>query len=363
MPVWLSRPSALAEVRDQLSPGLIPTSYLLDMPQSQSRRCFAARSTELWAEIRWSPVPGIRPGPDEFGAAGRARRAGAYVVGCDGPRAHPSGGLACPSLGAPNPGSSSVLILFSDLLPIDRRLRRPVRSGHAAGLPVPGRSCRLVRSTTRVLTAGDRASSHGGGARQPAEPPSINSGPRAMAWSAAVSRIEAASPRLPERADPWPVTPAHTPRPRRAGMNTGLQTRQPGCNLPRPCWLGPDWSARSSHAESPSVGRRPSCPCRPPVSGLIRPDTPLSDCGRWVVHRVGSAPLPAGQRGSPGIRAACRDPQPRLPSSGRLVPPSAAGARFRLASWPSPRLSTTRRYDLFHDGALYCLRRTVQRFS
>ena len=338
--------------------------YLLDMPQSQIEALLAARATELGAEIRWSTqVTGIEQDADEVRvllADGSVEQA-AYVVGCDGTRSFTRQAAGLPFPGAPNPGSVLLADLFLDGLPMTDAYGDLSDRGMLLVFPFRDGSCRLVLydyaradvPVTEPLPLEEVRASLLNIAGQ-------DFGPREMAWSA---RYRSESRQVPAYRNGrifLAGDAAHTHSPAGAqGMNTGLQDAvNLGWKLTAAVrgWA-PDWLLDSYHAERHPVGAAVLSLAGRQFRLNTAQTTPRRML-RWAVHRV-VAPLPPVQarlaREYSGL--AIRYPQTAAPR-----PPAAAGAPHPLAGarLPPGRLagpdgSTTRRYDLFHDGRFVLL--------
>jgi 2-polyprenyl-6-methoxyphenol hydroxylase-like FAD-dependent oxidoreductase len=338
--------------------------YLLDMPQSQIEALLATWATGLGAEIRWSAqVTGIEQDADEVRvtlADGSVERA-AYVVGCDGTRSFTRQAAGLPFPGAPNPGSVLLADLFLDGLPMTDAYGDLSDQGMLLVFPFRDGSCRLVLydyaradvPVTEPVTLEEVRASLVRIAGQ-------DFGPREMAWSARYRSESRQAPAYRNGRIFLAGDAAHTHSPAGAqGMNTGLQDAvNLGWKLAAAVRGGaPDWLLDSYHAERHPVGAA--------VLSLAGRQFRLNTARttprrllRWAMHRV-VAPLPPVQarlaRGYSGL--AIRYPQTAAP--GR---PAAAGASHPLAGTrlPPGRVvavdgSTTRLYDLFHDGCFVLL--------
>ena len=338
--------------------------YLLDIPQSQIEALLAARATELGAEIRWSAqVTGIEQDADEVRvrlADGGLERA-AYVAGCDGTRSFTRQAAGLPFPGAPNPGSVLLADLFLDGLPMTDAYGDLSDRGMLLVFPFRDGSCRVVlydyaradEPVTEPVTLEEVRASLLRIAGQ-------DFGPRDMAWSA---RYRSESRQVPAYRSGRIILAgdaAHTHSPAGAqGMNTGLQDSvNLGWKLAAAVrGRAPDWLLDSYHAERHPVGAA--------VLSLAGRQFRLNTARtmprralRWAVHRM-VAPLPPVQarlaREYSGLAI-------RYPGTAAPGPPAAAGAVHPLAGARLPRGrltrpdgSTTRLYDLFHDGRFVLL--------
>jgi 2-polyprenyl-6-methoxyphenol hydroxylase-like FAD-dependent oxidoreductase len=338
--------------------------YLVDMPQSQIEALLAAWATGLGAELRWSAqVTGIEQDAGEVRvllADGGVERA-AYVVGCDGARSftRQAAGLSFP--GAPNPGSVLLADLFLDGLPMTDAYGDLSDRGMLLVFPFRDGSCRLVlydyaragTPVTEPVTVDEVRASLLSIAGQ-------DFGPRDMVWSGRYRSESRQAPAYRKGRIFLAGDAAHTHSPAGAqGMNTGLQDAvNLGWKLAAAVRGGaPDWLLDSYHAERHPVGAA--------VLSLAGRQFRLNTARtaprralRWAVQRV-VAPLPPVQarlaRDYSGL--AIRYPETAAP--GR---PAAAGASHPLAGARLPRGhltgldgSTTRLYDLFHDGRFVLL--------
>jgi 2-polyprenyl-6-methoxyphenol hydroxylase-like FAD-dependent oxidoreductase len=337
--------------------------YLLDMPQSQIEALLAGRATELGAEIRWSAqVTGIEQDADEVRvvlADGGVERA-AYVVGCDGTRSFTREAAGLPFPGAPNPGAVLLADLFLDGLPMTDAYGDLSDRGMLLVFPFRDGSCRLVLydyaradvPVTEPVTLEDVRTSLLHIAGQ-------DFGPRDMAWSGRYRSESRQAPAYRNGRIFLAGDAAHTHSPAGAqGMNTGLQDAvNLGWKLAAAVrgWA-PDWLLDSYHAERHPVGAA--------VLSLAGRQFRLNTARtmprrmlRWAVHRV-VAPLPPVQARLARAYSGLAIRYPETPP-GR---PAEAGAAHRLAGarLPPGRLtgpdgSTTRLYDLFHDGRFVLL--------
>jgi len=338
--------------------------YLLDMPQSQIEALLADRATGLGADIRWSAqVTGIEQGADEVRvllADGGVERA-AYVTGCDGTRSFTRQAAGLPFPGAPNPGSVLLADLFLDGLPMTDAYGDLSDGGMLLVFPFRDGSCRVVLydyaradvPVTEPVTLEEVRASLLRIAGQ-------DFGPRDMAWSGRYRSESRQAPAYRNGRIFLAGDAAHTHSPAGAqGMNTGLQDSvNLGWKLAAAVrGQAPDWLLDSYNAERHPVGAAVLS-----LAGrqfrLNTARTPPRRLLRWAVHRV-VAPLPPVQgrlaREYSGL--AIRYPQTAAP--GR---PAAAGAPHPLAGTRLPRGrltrvdgSTTRLYDLFHDGRFVLL--------
>jgi 2-polyprenyl-6-methoxyphenol hydroxylase-like FAD-dependent oxidoreductase len=338
--------------------------YLLDMPQSQIEALLAARATELGAEIRWSAqVTGIEQDPDGVRvllAGGGVERA-AYVVGCDGTRSLTRQAAGLPFPGAPNPGSVLLADLFLDGLPMTDAYGDLSDQGMLLVFPFRDGSCRLVLydyaradlPVTEPVTLEEVRASLVRIAGQ-------DFGPRGMAWSGRYRSESRQAPVYRNGRIFLAGDAAHTHSPAGAqGMNTGLQDAvNLGWKLAAAVhgWA-PDWLLDSYNAERHPVGAA--------VLSLAGRQFRLNTARtaprralRWAAHRV-VAPLPPVQarlaRGYSGL--AIRYPEAAAPGRPAAAGPShpLSGARLPRGRLTGPDGSTTRLYDLFHDGRFVLL--------
>src|SRR5580693_4837836 len=338
--------------------------YLLDMPQSQIEALLASWATGLGAEIRWSAeVTGIEQDAAEVRvtlADGTVERA-AYLAGCDGIRSFTRQAAGLPFPGAPNPGSVLLADLFLGGLPMTDAYGDLSDRGMLLVFPFRNGSCRVVLydysradvPVTEPVTLAEVRASLLSVAGQ-------DFGPRDMAWSA---RYRSESRQVPAYRSGRIVLAgdaAHTHSPAGAqGMNTGLQDSvNLGWKLAAAVrgWA-PDWLLASYHAERYPVGAAVLSLAGRQFRLNTARTTPRRVL-RWAAHRM-IAPLPPVQarlaREYSGL--AIRYPETAAP--GR---PAAAGASHPLAGTrlpyghlTGPGGSTTRLYDLFHDGRFVLL--------
>jgi 2-polyprenyl-6-methoxyphenol hydroxylase-like FAD-dependent oxidoreductase len=335
--------------------------YLLDMPQSQIEGLLAGWAAGLGAEIRWSAqVTGIEQdtgGVTATLADGQAERA-AYLAGCDGIRSftRQASGLAFP--GAPNPGSVILADLFLDGLPMTDAYGDLSDRGMLLVFPFRDGSCRVVLydyTRAEVPVTDPVALDEVRGSL--AAITGRDLGPRDLIWSGRYRSESRQAPAYRNGRIFLAGDAAHTHSPAGAqGMNTGLQD---SVNLGWKLAVAaggraPAWLLDSYHAERHPVGAAVLA-----LAGrqfwLNTARTPPRRALRWAVHRM-VAPLPPVQawlaRGYSGL--AVRYPAASLPD-GQGAPHPMAGARLPRGQVTAPDGSTTRLYDLFHNGLFVLL--------
>jgi 2-polyprenyl-6-methoxyphenol hydroxylase-like FAD-dependent oxidoreductase len=338
--------------------------YLLDIPQSQIEALLAARATELGAEIRWSAqVTGMEQDADEVRvrlADGSLERA-AYVVGCDGTRSFTRQAAGLPFPGAPNPGSVLLADLFLDGLPMTDTYGDLSDRGMLLVFPFRNGSCRVVLydyaradvPVTEPVTREEVRASLVHIAGQ-------DFGPRDMIWSARYRSESRQAPAYRQGRIFLAGDAAHTHSPAGAqGMNTGLQdSANLGWKLAAALrgWA-PDWLLDSYHAERYPVGAAVLSLAGRQFRLNTARTTPRRAL-RWAVQRV-VVPLPPVQdrlaRGYSGL--AVKYPQTTAPGrpAAAGAPHPRAGTRLSYGRLTRPDGSTTRLYDLFHDGRFVLL--------
>ena len=293
-------------------------------------------------------------------ADGGVERA-AYVVGCDGTRSLTRQAAGLPFPGAPNPGSVLLADLFLDGLPMTDAYGDLSDGGMLLVFPFRDGSCRVVLydyaradvPVTEPLTLEEVRASLVRIVGQ-------DFGPRDMAWSGRYRSESRQAPAYRNGRIFLAGDAAHTHSPAGAqGMNTGLQDAvNLGWKLAAATagWA-PDWLLDSYHAERHPVGAA--------VLSLAGRQFRLNTARtaprrvlRWAVHRV-VAPLPPVQarlaRGYSGL--AIRYPGSAAPRRPAAAGPShpLVGARLPPGRLTGPDGSTTRLYDLFHNGRFVLL--------
>ena len=338
--------------------------YLLDMPQSQIETLLATRAAELGAEIRWSAeAAAIEQDADGVRvtlADGGVEQA-AYVVGCDGIRSFTRQAAGLPFPGAPNPGSVLLADLFLDGLPMTDAYGDLSDRGMLLVFPFRDGSCRLVlydyaRADVPVTEPVTLEEVRGSLVRITGQ----DFGPRDMGWSARYRSESRQAPAYRNGRIFLAGDAAHTHSPAGAqGMNTGLQDAvNLGWKLAAAVdgWA-PGWLLDTYHAERHPVGAAVLA-----LTGrqfrLNTARTAPRRALRWAAHRV-VAPLPPVQarlaRGYSGLAV-------RYPAAAGETGPPGAGAPHPLAGERLPRGrltrtdgSTTRLYELFHEGRFVLL--------
>ena len=333
--------------------------YLLDLPQSQIETLLAARAIEQGAEIRWSAeVTAIEQDADEVRvtlAGGGVERA-AYVAGCDGIRSFTRQAAGLPFPGAPNPGSVLLADLFLDGLPMTDAYGDLSDRGMLLMFPFRDGSCRVVlydyaQAGVPVTDPVTLDEVRGSLARITGQ----DFGPRDMGWSGRYRSESRQAPAYRKGRIFLAGDAAHTHSPAGAqGMNTGLQDAvNLGWKLAAAVdgWA-PGWLLDTYHAERHPVGDA--------VLALTGRQFRLNTARtaprrvlRWAAYRV-VAPLPPVQgrlaRGYSGL--AVRYPAPAAASrpAGLGPPHPLAGARLPRGRLTGADGSTTRVYELFHEG-------------
>ncbi len=339
--------------------------YLLDIPQSQIETLLATRAAQLGAEIRWSSeAAAIEQDADGVRvtlADGGVEQA-AYAVGCDGIRSFTRQAAGLPFPGAPNPGSVLLADLFLDGLPMTDAYGDLSDRGMLLVFPFRDGSCRLVlydyaRAGVPVTEPVTLDEVRGSLARITGE----DFGPRDMGWSGRYRSESRQAPAYRNGRIFLAGDAAHTHSPAGAqGMNTGLQDAvNLGWKLAAAVngWA-PGWLLDTYHAERHPVGAAVLA-----LTGrqfrLNTARTAPRRALRWAAHRV-VAPLPPVQarlaREYSGL--AVRYPA----AAGEAGPPPGAGTPHHLAGARLPRGrltrsdgSTTRLYELFHEGRFVLL--------
>jgi 2-polyprenyl-6-methoxyphenol hydroxylase-like FAD-dependent oxidoreductase len=339
--------------------------YLLDIPQHEIERLFAARAGQLGATIRWSsPVTAIEQDDAEVRvttADGTVHHA-AYLAGCDGTRSFIREAAGLPFPGAPDPGSVILADLFLDGLPMTDAYGDLSERGMLLVFPFRDGSCRLVLydfaragvpvtepvSLAEVRAALARITGQGFGARD-------------MYWSARYRSESRQVPAYRRGRIFLAGDAAHTHSPAGAqGMNTGLQdAANLGWKLGAALagWA-PGWLLDTYHSERHPVGAAVLT-----LTGRqFRLNTARSwprRALRWTAHRV--IVLPPVQtwlaRSYSGVAVRYRPADEPGQAAARASAHRLAGRRLPPGQLTYPDGSRHRVYDLFHDGRFVLLQR------
>ncbi|MCW2948890.1 MAG: hypothetical protein JWR24_5607 [Actinoallomurus sp.] len=325
--------------------------YLLDMPQSQIEEFLERWARELGVRIvRGARVTEVGQTPGEALLTledGTIERA-AYVVGCDGLRSTVRQCLNVPFPGYPNPGSVALADLFLDGLPMTDAYGEITDNGLLLVFPFRDGSCRVVLYD---YARADMPVTEPVGFEELRESLLRISGrdfaPRDMYWSSRYRSESRQAPRYRVGRVFLAGDAAHTHSPAGAqGLNTGFQD---AFNLG---WkLGaairgraPSWLLDSYHEERHPVGADVLR-----LTGrqfkLNTARTPARQLMRWAAYNL-ALPLPPVQsllaRTYSGVAIRYR---PR-----NDTPHALEGQRFPRGRLSRPDGTSTRLYDLFHDG-------------
>ncbi|MEU5884730.1 FAD-dependent monooxygenase [Spirillospora sp. NPDC047279] len=328
--------------------------YMLGIPQSRIEELLADRVRELGAEIVWSRrVSGIAQNEDEVRLefeSGGGPESFAYAVGCDGIRSFVRETSEIPFPGFPNPGSVSLADVHLDGLPMDDAYGELTDRGMLLVFPFRDGSCRVVLyDYTRAGAAVDDPVTLDEVRTSIAAICGRDLGPRDMYWS---GRYRSESRQVPSYRKGRVFLAgdaAHTHSPAGAqGLNAGVQDSfNLGWKLAAVLrGRAPDALLDSYDAERHPVGAAVLT-----LTGrqfrLNTAKTRRRKALRWFAEKV-VAQLPPVQdrlaRAYSGLSVGYPDGTDPL-----------TGTRLPRGTLTLPDGTTTRLYDLFHDGGFVLL--------
>jgi 2-polyprenyl-6-methoxyphenol hydroxylase-like FAD-dependent oxidoreductase len=335
--------------------------YILDIPQSEMERIFAAWAARCGAEIRWSSqVTTVEQ--DAAGVTATLesglRIHGAYLVGCDGVHSLVRESAAVPFPGVPNPGTVVLADLYLDGLPMTDAYGDLSGGGLLLVFPYRDGSCRVVLyDYARADVPTDQPVTLDDVREGLIRIAGRDFGPRGMYWSRRYRSESRQAPAYRAGRVLLAGDAAHAHSPAGAqGLNTGLQDAMNlGWKLAAVVsgWA-PGWLLDSYHSERHPVGAAVLA-----LTGrqfrLNTARTPARRALRWAVHRL-LVPLPPVQArlardySGVSIRYPASPVGPAAPAPPAAPAHPLAGARLPRGTLTLPDGRAERLYDLFRDG-------------